>query len=75
MADPHFIARKTFVQVKDEELEKPLSVQAPVARLSETPGEVFHLGRAVGADNDYVYKSLLGLSNTELEHLKTGNII
>lgn len=75
MADPHFIARKTFVSVKDEELEKPLSVQAPVARLSDTPGEVHHLGRGVGADNDYVYGSLLGLSNTELEHLKTGHII
>ena len=38
-----------------------MTVQAPVAQLSETPGRVDHLGRALGADNDAVYGDLLGL--------------
>ena len=38
-----------------------VTVQAPVAVLSETPGRVEHLGRALGADNDEVYGDLFGL--------------
>ena len=34
----------------------PMTVQAPVARMSETPGRVEHLGRALGADNDAVLR-------------------
>ena len=37
-----------------------MTVQAPVAVLSETPGVVEHLGRELGADNDSVYGGLLG---------------
>ena len=39
----------------------PVTVHAPVARMSETPGAVDHLGRALGADNDAVYGELLGV--------------
>ena len=40
-----------------------MTVQAPVARLSETPGRIEHLGRALGADNEAVYGDLLGLTD------------
>ena len=60
LADEHLRARGSFVQVDDPDLGR-MTVQAPVARLSETPGRVDHLGRGVGADNDAVYRGLLGL--------------
>lgn len=60
LADEHLRARGSFVHVDDPDLG-PMTVQAPVARLSETPGEISHLGRALGADNDEVLGGLLGV--------------
>jgi crotonobetainyl-CoA:carnitine CoA-transferase CaiB-like acyl-CoA transferase len=60
MADDHLRARGTFVSVDDPDLG-PMTVQAPVAHLSDTPGEVRHLGRPLGADNDDVFGGLLGI--------------
>jgi len=48
MADPHVLEREVFVNVDG------VVMQAPVARLSRTPGEVRHPGRALGADTDEV---------------------
>ena len=53
----------------------PVRVQAPVAQLSETPGRVDHLGRALGADNDAVYGDLLGLRRSERAALATRGVI
>jgi crotonobetainyl-CoA:carnitine CoA-transferase CaiB-like acyl-CoA transferase len=65
--DEHLCARGTFVEFDDPNLG-PITVQAPVAVLSETPGRIDHLGRALGADNDAVYGELLGLA---AEHVAT----
>jgi crotonobetainyl-CoA:carnitine CoA-transferase CaiB-like acyl-CoA transferase len=46
-----------------------------VARLSETPGGVDHLGRALGADNDAVYGGLLGLGDDRLAALRAAGTI
>jgi crotonobetainyl-CoA:carnitine CoA-transferase CaiB-like acyl-CoA transferase len=48
MADPHVQERGVFVNVDG------VVMQGPVARLSRTPGEVRHTGRALGADTDEV---------------------
>ncbi len=48
MADPHVQERGVFVNVDG------VVMQGPVARLSRTPGEVRHPGRALGADTDEV---------------------
>ncbi len=53
----------------------PMTVQAPVARLSETPGGVDHLGRALGADNDAVYGGLLGIDDERLDALRAAGTI
>ena len=58
LADEHLRARGTFVQVDDPDLG-PMTVQAPVAVLTETPGRIAHLGRHLGADNDAVFGDLL----------------
>ena len=74
MADEHLRARGTFVTVADPDLGA-MTVQTPVARLSETPGRVAHLGRALGADNEAVYRDLLGLDDEHLMVLRTAGTI
>lgn len=74
LADEHLRQRGTFVQVDDPDLG-PMTVQAPVALLSETPGRVEYLGRGIGADNDAVYGGLLGLDASELSSLRSAGTI
>jgi crotonobetainyl-CoA:carnitine CoA-transferase CaiB-like acyl-CoA transferase len=74
LADEHLRARGTYVPVDDPELG-PVTVQAPVAVLSETPGRIEHLGRALGADNDAVYRDLLGLGPDRLAELRAASVI
>ncbi|HVC69328.1 MAG TPA: CoA transferase [Acidimicrobiales bacterium] len=74
MADEHLRARGTFVAVHDPDLG-PVTVQAPVARLSATPGRIEHLGRALGADNDAVFGELLGVEPDRLAALREAGVI
>jgi crotonobetainyl-CoA:carnitine CoA-transferase CaiB-like acyl-CoA transferase len=52
LADPHVLARDVFVEVDG------VVMQAPVARLDRTPGEVRFAGRTLGADTDAVLDEL-----------------
>ena len=74
LADEHLQARGTFVRVDDPDFG-PVTVQAPVAQLSETPGRIDHLGRSLGADNDAVFGGLLGLGPDRLAALRAAKII
>ena len=74
LADEHLRERGSFVEVDDPDLG-PMTVQAPVAVLSETPGRVDHLGRGIGADNDAVYGGLLGLDAARLQALRSAGTI
>jgi crotonobetainyl-CoA:carnitine CoA-transferase CaiB-like acyl-CoA transferase len=74
LADEHIQARGSFVRVDDPDLG-PTTVQAPVVQMSETPGAIEHLGRALGADNDTVYRELLGLGDERLAELRESGVI
>ncbi len=74
LADEHLRARGAFVVVDDPDLG-PMTVQAPVAVLSETPGGIAHLGRGLGADNDAVYGELLGIAAHRLAALRAAGTI
>jgi crotonobetainyl-CoA:carnitine CoA-transferase CaiB-like acyl-CoA transferase len=74
LADEHLRQRGSFVQVEDPDLGVT-TVHAPVARLSETPGAVDHLGRGVGSDNDAVYGDLLGLDAVRRQALRDAGTI
>jgi crotonobetainyl-CoA:carnitine CoA-transferase CaiB-like acyl-CoA transferase len=74
LADEHLAARGTFVPVVDPDFGT-VRVQAPLARLSETPGRIDHLGRSLGADNDAVYGGLLGLDPERLDALRAAGVI
>ena len=52
LADPHVLARNVFIEVDG------VVMQAPVARLDRTPGEVRFAGRTHGADTDAVLEAL-----------------
>ncbi|HZQ57040.1 MAG TPA: CoA transferase [Acidimicrobiales bacterium] len=74
LADEHLRARGSFTQVDDPDLG-PITVQGPVALLSETPGRIEHLGRALGADNDAVYTGLLGVPPERLAALRAEGVV
>jgi crotonobetainyl-CoA:carnitine CoA-transferase CaiB-like acyl-CoA transferase len=74
LADEHLRARGTFVAVDDPDLG-PMTVQAPVAVLSETPGRIDHLGRHLSADNDAVFGALLGIDPDRLAALRASGVI
>jgi crotonobetainyl-CoA:carnitine CoA-transferase CaiB-like acyl-CoA transferase len=74
LSDEHLRARGSFLKVDDPDLG-PMTVQAPVVRLSETPGVVEHLGRSLGADNDAVFGGLLGLDAASLAALRAAGTI
>jgi crotonobetainyl-CoA:carnitine CoA-transferase CaiB-like acyl-CoA transferase len=74
LADEHLAARGTFVRVEDPDLG-PMTVQSPVALMTETPGRIDHLGRPLGADNDAVYGDLLGLDPDRRAALRAANVI
>jgi crotonobetainyl-CoA:carnitine CoA-transferase CaiB-like acyl-CoA transferase len=72
--DPHYIARKNIVAVPDDDFGS-VRMQGVVPRFVQTPGEVRHAGRALGADNREVYTELLGLSDAEMETLQSEGVI
>jgi crotonobetainyl-CoA:carnitine CoA-transferase CaiB-like acyl-CoA transferase len=74
LADEHLRARGSYLSVDDPDLG-PVTVQAPVAQLTETPGRVDHLGRALGADNDDVFSELLGLGAEEIDGLRAKGVL
>jgi crotonobetainyl-CoA:carnitine CoA-transferase CaiB-like acyl-CoA transferase len=74
LADEHLRARGSFLKVDDPDFGA-VTVQAPVAVMTETPGRVEHLGRALGADNDEVWGGLLGVSGERLAALKDAGVI
>ena len=74
LEDEHLRARGTYVTVDDPDFGG-VTVQAPVAQLTETPGRIDHLGRALGADNDEVYGDLLGLDQDKLAALRANGVI
>ncbi len=62
-ADPQFVAREMIIAVEDDRLERPLLVPGITPKLSRTPGNVTHLARPLGADNDAV-RNRLGADST-----------
>ncbi|MFF0488420.1 CaiB/BaiF CoA transferase family protein [Nocardia sp. NPDC004068] len=66
--------REVFVRVDDDELG-PMTVQAPVPRLSATPGGIAHLGPRLGEHNTEVYGELLGLSTADVDALRARGVL
>jgi crotonobetainyl-CoA:carnitine CoA-transferase CaiB-like acyl-CoA transferase len=74
LEDEHLRARGSFLEVDDPDFGR-VTVQAPLAQLSETPGRIDHLGRSLGADNDAVFGDLLGVEPDRLAGLRAAGVI
>ncbi len=73
-ADAQYRARGNLVEVEDPRIG-PLVLPAAVPRLSETPAELRHTGRALGADTAEVLGRLAGLGPEVLRELKEAGVI
>ncbi len=74
LEDEHLRARGFFVSIDDPDLG-PMTVQAPVAQLTETPGRIDFLGRDLGADSDAVFGELLNVDPARLAALRAAGAI
>ncbi len=74
--DSHLRHRGYVVDIQHPEPQwGRLGHAAQGARLSETPGEVRLPAPALGQHEDYVLKDLLGMSETEVTHLREGGVL
>ncbi|WP_338881817.1 CaiB/BaiF CoA-transferase family protein [Achromobacter veterisilvae] len=72
--DEQFEVRGNLMQIEDPRVGA-LTLPAPLPRLSETPPTFRHAGRALGADNEAVYRRLLGLSPEDLQAARAARVI
>lgn len=73
MQDPHYRARGLFETV--DAGGRPLRIPAILPKLSETPGGTEWAGPPVGAHNDEIFGSMLGLSAAEIADLRERGIL
>jgi benzylsuccinate CoA-transferase BbsF subunit len=72
---PHFIERRLAGQVRDAVEGREWAVYRTPWTLGRTPGAAESAAPALGADNDYVFGELLGLSRDERERLADDGVI
>lgn len=72
--DPQFAARGNLMTVDDPRVGK-LVLPSAMPKLSETPAQFKHAGRALGADNHEVFGRILGLSADEVDRLIQQRVI
>jgi len=70
-----FIARRNLISFDDKDVGETVIVPATVPRLSKTPGQTKWLGPALGAHTNEVLKDLLGMSDKDIEGLRTRRVI
>lgn len=73
--DRQFHARRTLVAVDDEDVGETIIVPEVQPRLSETPGEIRHLGPRLGQHTDEVLREVLGLGEAEIADLREKHVI
>jgi len=72
LEDPHYRARETVVRMPDPDLGEVV-MQNVMPKLSATPGIIRHTGHTrPGADKDYVYQKILGLSPADARKEEEG---
>ena len=72
--EEQFWARDTLVRVTDPRIGD-VAVQGTIPRLSDTPGEIRHLGTTVGAQNEAIYGEEMGLTSDEIARLSEAGVI
>jgi len=73
--DRQFHARQNLVAMDEEETGETIIVPSVIPRLSETPGQIRHLGPKLGEHTDEVLSELLGLDDQKLAELRSKRVI
>ncbi|MDN3523299.1 CaiB/BaiF CoA transferase family protein [Halomonas ramblicola] len=74
LADPHFQARESIVEVPDRS-GRPLPMQNVFPRLSDTPGRVHRVGPELGEHTEAILSGWLGLAPDALDALRADGVI
>jgi formyl-CoA transferase len=74
LADPHFRARRSLVEVPDPD-HGHITMPAVAPRLSDTPGAVRWAGPALGQHTAEVLGELAGLDDAELDELSQAGVV
>jgi succinyl-CoA---D-citramalate CoA-transferase len=74
LGDEHFLARENVITVDDPDLGA-VRMQGVIPKFSRTPGKVRHPGGHAGADNDWFYRRVLGLTDDACRDLKAKRVI
>jgi succinyl-CoA:(S)-malate CoA-transferase subunit B len=72
--DPQYESRGNILRMQDPRAGD-LAVANLVPRLTDTPGKVNWLGPALGAHNHEIYSQRLGLSDEDIQNLRTTGVI
>ncbi len=72
--DVHIRARGALAAIADADFGA-VRMPAPAPKLSDTPGAIRWTGKAAGADNDYVFREILKLSDREIERMNAAGVI
>jgi crotonobetainyl-CoA:carnitine CoA-transferase CaiB-like acyl-CoA transferase len=72
--DPQYLARETLIAVENATAGK-MKMPAVIPRLSESPGDVRWLGRALGEDTDAILGDTLAMSREQLAGLRERGVI
>ncbi len=70
-----FHARRNLVAIDEEETGETIIVPSVIPRLSETPGQIKHLGPTLGEHTIEVLRDLLGMNNEQIEELRNKHVI
>ena len=68
-------ARRTLVAIDDSEVGETIIVPNTLPRLSETPGEIRHLGPRLGTHTEEILHDLLGLDDEAIAELREKSAI
>ncbi len=72
--EPQYAARGNLMHVEDPRVGE-LVLPAAIPKMSRTPPRFRHTGRSLGADNDEVYRELLGVGDSELKGYAAAGVV
>lgn len=73
--DRQFHARRNLVAIDEEETGETIIVPSTIPKLSETPGQIRHLGPKLGEHTVDVLKDLLGMDDQQIDELRNKRVI
>ena len=71
----HIHARRNLVAMDEPSINETIIVPCVIPKLSETPGEIRHLGPKLGEHTVEVLKDLLGMDDAQIADLKSKRVI